>query len=55
MNQPTNDQIARSEALWDEYYNTSALPENAFSSCTYRERVEMLNQDYPEAGLSLPW
>ena len=45
----TNDQIAKSANLWDEFYNTSALPENAFNSLTYHERLEMLNRDYPDA------
>ncbi len=44
----TNEQIAKSENLWNEYYNTSALPENAFSDLTQAERLAMLNADYPE-------
>ena len=44
----TNQQIAAAKHLWDEYYNTSALPENDFSATTYEERLEMLERDYPD-------
>lgn len=46
---PSNTEIAASRDLWDEYYNTSALPENEFYALTYADRIEMLNRDYPDA------
>ncbi len=48
MTQHTNAQIARSENLWNEFYNTSALPETEINALTLAEREEMLNRDYPE-------
>jgi hypothetical protein len=48
MSRHTNTQIAASKDLWDEYYNTSAFPENGFSMFTYDERLAMLDADYPD-------
>lgn len=44
----TNEEIADKESLWDEYFNTSALPESAFNALSFAERMEMLNAAYPE-------
>ena len=46
MSKYTNEQIAAKEDLWNDYYNTSAT--SPFSDCTYDERMEMLNRDYPD-------
>lgn len=48
MNKYANAQIAADEDLWDEYFNTSAFPENDFNALTYDERLELLNEAYPE-------
>ena len=42
----TNEEIARNENLWDEYYNTSGLC--AFNSISFEERLADLNRDYPD-------
>ena len=49
MSHYTNAQIASSQDLWDEYYNTSAFPQSEFRALTYDERLTMLDEDYPEA------
>ena len=46
MNAPRNEQIATSETMWDEYYNTLAL--TPFDSMSYEERLAELNRDYPD-------
>ena len=46
MSKHTNEQIAESEGLWNDYYNTSALM--PFGDCTFEQRMEALERDYPE-------
>jgi len=50
MNTPSNEQVAASLDLWNEYYNTSAfMTDEEYKAMTYEERLEMLNRDYPDA------
>jgi hypothetical protein len=51
----TNTQIAASENLWNEYYNTSAFPENEFGLFSYDERLAMLDLDYPDLHKDMIW
>ena len=43
-----NAEIAANRDLWDEFFNTSAFPENDFDALTYDERVAMLEEAYPD-------
>lgn len=45
----TNEQIANDLNLWNEYFNTAALMrDEEFHAMTVDERLEMLNEAYPE-------
>lgn len=52
---PTNAQIARSEDLWNEFYNVNALAENAYDQYTEAERLALLERDYPEDPVVRGW
>jgi hypothetical protein len=50
MTTPSNEQIAASLDLWNEYYNASAfMTDEEFEAMAYEDRLEMLNRDYPDA------
>ena len=43
-----NAEIAADRDAWDEYFNTSAMPENDFDALTYDERLRLLDEAYPD-------
>ena len=43
MRHYSNREIARSENLWNEYFNTSAFDENRFDLLSFAERLEILD------------